>query len=172
MTHPLSPTTADPPDALQADDDDTPACDAPSLLSLLEQQHAIYTQLQRISGELGQLIVAADAVPVLTLLQRRRPMIERLHAIHSALAPYRPQWRHWLDAMPPGEGRRAAALADEAEAMRLAVLERDAVDARALQTLHTALGDELSRLSKGGRALAAYRAAPAENPSRFTDRQG
>lgn len=141
-------------------------------VELLEQQAALYDQLQTLSAEQGPLIEQGPSDALLTLLARRQGMITRLTKLDTQLQPFRARWAETAARLTPAQQQQAKALIDKIETQRRAIMEQDERDCERLRQAQAELRVDIERMGRAGNAARAYGPMAGPAASRFTDRRG
>lgn len=132
-----------------------------TVLGLLTEQRDLYRALRDLSDRQRTLIAGDRPELLLNILRDRQTLVAALARLNDALAPYRRNWDERYAAFPPEVRQRAAALLAEINGLLRVILKTDQEDGALLSARKQSTSDELSGLSGGQAAHAAYaRSAP------------
>lgn len=149
-----------------------PARWAPRLQRLLDEQRSLATELETLARRQREHIAAGDTDRLLAVLGERQVVIDRLSRVVADFQPFRDHWEELMAALPPARRDAfAAATRDVAGAVER-VGERDEEDRRELERRRAGVAAELSSVTRGRSAVAAYGRAPGAPGPRFQDREG
>ena len=136
---------------------------------LLETQRQLFERLESLGQRQGALIDSDDSVALLELLAQRQRLVDGIAELNSTLEPFRARWSAVLGSLPEAErdrvNRRLEALSD----LAARIAERDGADRARLEKRRDAVAADLTQLSRGRGAVAAYGAGPAA--AAFQDRE-
>ena len=138
-------------------DDDSPLPLKPkAVLGLLLRQRDLYRQLATLSESQHELIGRGRTDLLLSVLSRRRKLVEAVGRTHAQLLPHLRE----LEAMPftPQQRLEARAAVAEVQATLRNLIDRDEQDREALEAAKGKVGRELALLRESGSAASAYRA--------------
>ena len=146
---------------------------AAALVELLDQQRAIYHQLDALAAEQGRLVDAGDAEALLSVLSKRQSLIDQLTQINGKLAPYRQQWPALWEELDPPRREQVNQLIDQVQQLLDQIVEHDRRDRAALQRHRDRLAGELDQVKQGAAMNQAYRHVDTtDSQPRFTDHEG
>jgi hypothetical protein len=131
----------------------------PRLIRVLEEQRELAARLDRLSTQQSDLAAAGDAQAVLDMLAERRPLIERLSAINTTLAPFRAAADRALARLDTPQRENLSAIAAEITRLIDQVRLRDEADRTAVRRHRDRIADDLARLTRHRGAVAAYAAS-------------
>lgn len=139
-------------------------------LELLDRQLVAYQELEALARRQPDLIAADDGDGLLALLAERQVVIERLTELNHQLGPVRAVWHELTPALSEAQRTRCRQTLDEIAALAEAIADRDSADRSALERRRAEVASELSSLSAGRGAVAAYRPSQPR-PPRYQDRE-
>jgi hypothetical protein len=140
-----------------------------ALLSLLDEMRAVYGQLDALSQRQSELIDAENHEPLLTILEERQLLIDRLLGIKRRADPLRERWEAeggGCEGSPVQESLRGIAR------IAAAIEERDALDRRAIEERRHMVAKELSELGRGRVAVSSYGGQERSAGPKFQDVEG
>lgn len=175
MRRPASPLSTMPVAVNHADTDtDT---DAPLALKpravhgLLLRQRDLYRQLASLSESQGELIERGRTDLLLSVLSRRRKLVEAIGRTHAQLLPHLTKLEGM--AFTPQQRLEARAAVAEVQATLRTLIDRDEQDREALEAAKGHVGRELTLLRQSGSAANAYRRGAGDRGgARFADARG
>jgi hypothetical protein len=106
------------------------------------------------------------------VLQERQRLVAALARLNDALAPFRRNWDEQYAAFPADVRQRASALLTEINGLLRVILTTDQEDGALLSARKQATGRELTGVSGGRTANAAYARAAAPTGSVVADVTG
>lgn len=143
------------------------------LVELLDQQRAIYQQLRDLSEQQSRLVAEGDAESLLTLLNQRQALIDRLLQINERIEPYKQRWSEFwsgLDEARQGEIRERM---DAVQSLLDGIMAQDEKDREALAAQRSKVSEQLGQVNRGASVNRAYGQASSYTVNtRFTDEQG
>lgn len=141
------------------------------LETLVQQEMALLGQVDALSQRQSTLMALEDPAPLVSLLDERQGLIERVAVIASEVATLREQCAS-VRAIPmtrwSAVQRTFKAVADLAEQ----IASRDREDAATMAKLRDGVVAERLQLDKGRGAATAYGTPRAGGASNFQDRHG
>jgi hypothetical protein len=151
-------------------DDSAPLGRAAALfLAVLDEMSPLYGQLDALSQRQAELIESEDHEPLLTLLQERQQLIDRLLGLKRRADALRRQWETEEGGSPRTDVMdRLRAM----ERMAASIDERDAVDRRALEGRRQSVMSELSGLGRARSAVTSYGGETKPSGPKFQDVEG
>lgn len=148
-----------------------PARWAPRLERLVEEQRRLVQELDGLGAEQRRLIESGEADALVTLLARRQTLTDRIASLAQEFEPFRRSWDEFMARLPADQrDRLVVAVGEIGEGIRR-ITERDDADRAALQRQRDVVTTELSSVSRGRGAVAAYGRGGGLEP-RFQDRKG
>jgi sensor domain CHASE-containing protein len=143
-----------------------------ALVTLLEEQRALFAQLRELSAQQASLVAEGAADELLAVLAQRQSAINDLMASNEKLEPYRRDWVRLYAELDEAQRRRVGALLQEVQQSLGAIIAQDERDRQSLQSQQSNISSELQGMTRVGSAVQAYRNAPRTVNPRFTDHQG
>lgn len=137
---------------------------------LLEEQARLFARLEGLGAAQGAMIDADDAEGLLGVLAERQRIIEEVGRTNAELDPVRARWDQFIAGLPEAERDRLRRRIDAIAEAAARVAAGDEADRRRLEARREAVAVELSQLSRGQGAVAAYGGTSAGGP-RFQDRE-
>lgn len=138
--------------------------------ALLEEQEALFSQLDSLGEQQTRLVEADDAESLLTLLAERQRLIDSIAANNGSLAPYRMRWAAFLGELPEPERDRLRRRVDIVAELAGRIAVRDESHRALLETRRARVATELGQLGRARGAVAAYGQSAGPTP-RFQDRE-
>lgn len=139
------------------------------LCALVEEMRELYGQLDALSQRQCEIIDRENHEPLLTLLEERQQLIDRLIGLKRRVDPVRKRWEAeggGSDGSPVTESLRGIAR------IVAAIGERDAMAASALEEHRRLLQRELAELGRGRAAFGMYGGGDQAAGPRFQDVEG
>lgn len=139
------------------------------LLSLLEEMRDLFGQIDALSQRQCDLIEAEEHEPLLTLLEERQLLINRLAGLKRRADPLRERWESeggGGEDSPVGECLRGMAR------IAAGIEQRDAMDKRAIEARRNVLAKELAGLGRGKVAVSSYSGRTGSDGPKFHDVEG
>lgn len=165
------PRTDHPEPGVRAALHDEPSVWAPRLARVLDDQRALYQQLDGLSRAQAALITAEDTDSLLEVLGRRQVLIDAIAALNEELAPFAERWDDLAPRLDAPQRSRLRAGFDEVSRLVTEIAQRDDADRRLLEARRNAVGSELGAVSHARGAVRAY-ARPDHAAPRYQDRTG
>lgn len=133
---------------------------APRLARLLDEQVAVYAELDGLSVQQGACIDAEDGDALLVVLARRQGLIERLEKLNQEVEPFRREWARLGPSLaaPQRDGLRARF--EAIGKLVASITARDEADRRRLEADRLRLAGAIEHAGRARGAVGAY-AAPA-----------
>lgn len=141
------------------------------LVALLEQQRALYEELDALSARQSALITNQDTDALLSVLSERERIVHRLQTVSEHIEPYRQDWSSLLGRLSPALRERVEHRLDELSALLERISARDEADRAALVSQRDDVAHRLEGVSRGRSAVGAYGKGPSPSP-RYQDREG
>ncbi|MAE61542.1 MAG: hypothetical protein CMJ49_09325 [Planctomycetaceae bacterium] len=146
---------------------------AVTLVDLLDQQRAIYHQLEQLATQQGQLVDAGEAESLLTILAERQALIDQLSQINGKLAPFRQQWPTLWEELDADQRAQVTQRIDQVQQLLDQIVAHDQRDRATLQHHRDRLAGELDQVKQGAAMNRAYQHVDVDQSSpRFTDNEG
>ncbi len=142
------------------------------LIELLEEQAGLSDRLEQLAQQQRALVTEGRTDDLLGVLSQRQQLIGGLEAVSAKLGPYRSHWSDYWQSLSPAERDRVGPLVKRVQAGLARLMEGDDQDRAQLEATHSAVGEQLSRLSQSGAAHKAYTAEPLRPQSVLADRKG
>lgn len=136
---------------------------------LLELQRQLFERLEALGARQGGLIDSDDSVGLLELLAHRQRLVDGIAELNATLEPFRARWGAVLGSLPEVERERVNRRLDALSELAGRIAERDEADRVRLAKRRDAVAAELTQVSRGRGAVAAYGTGQA--PARFQDRE-
>ncbi len=136
---------------------------------LLEMQRQLFERLDALGARQGELIDSDDSAGLLELLAQRQRLVNGIAELNTTLEPFRARWGAVLGSMPQAERDRVNRRLDALSELAGRIAERDEADRSRLQKRRDAVAAELTQVSRGRGAVAAY--GPGRMPANFQDRE-
>ena len=145
---------------------------AQRLLSLLQEQRAVYEHLRTFSEKQSHLVEQGDAENLLQLLALRQQLIDKLAALNEQLEPFKKDWpRLWSELDEPTR-RGVDGLVKEVQGVVDGIVEQDDADRQVLARKRDAVASELSQIRSGAKVNRAYGSSNNHDNTRLTDSHG
>ncbi len=144
------------------------------LIDLLEQQRAIYEQLQTLSHRQSELVASGDAEPLLSVLSQRQRLIDDLTQLNGQLEPYKQNWPALWARLDSDTQKTVQGLIDQVQLLLGQIVAQDEKDRVALSAQRERTSSEIKQLRTGSAINRAYgrpQGAP-DDQNRYTDQQG
>lgn len=141
------------------------------LMALLAEQTGLYRQLRDLSERQRGLIVGDTPEDLLTILNQRQTLVNKLARLNESLAPFRRDWQQCYAALSPQHREQAGGLLAEMNQHLQAILQADSEDSKLLSVRKQSVARDLRDVTGGRAANAAYGRAAAQMP-RQADVQG
>ena len=145
---------------------------ASSLIALLEKQQALFEQFHQFSSQQADFVASGQTESLLSVLASRQRLLDELANLKVELEPYRSDWQQFQSQLSVTQRQHVDDLLKQTHSYLQEVMEQDQRDQAALQHLQGQVGSQLQRAVQAATAVQAYRAKPATQSPRFTDRQG
>lgn len=130
--------------------------DAQRLIALLGEQRDLYQRLRQLSEQQRTLITGDRPELLLGILRERQALVGALARLNEQLSPFRQHWdRMYADLAAEARDAVNALLQDINRLLRV-ILRTDQEDTALLSARKQAAGQELTALSGGRSANAAY----------------
>jgi flagellar biosynthesis/type III secretory pathway chaperone len=143
------------------------------LVELLDQQCGIYQQLRDLSEQQSRLVAEGDAESLLTLLNQRQALIDRLLQINEQIEPFKQRWSQFWSELDASQQGRIRERMDAVQSLLDGIMAQDEKDREALAAQRTRVGEQLGQVSRGANVNRAYgQASNYTVNTRFTDQQG
>lgn len=130
--------------------------DPQQLLSLLAQQRDLYVKLRELSDRQRTMISSDRPELLLGILRERQDLVAALARLNDQLAPFRRNWDGLYAALPDDHRARASTLLQEINGLLRVILRTDQEDGELLSARKQALAAEMTGVSDGQAANAAY----------------
>jgi hypothetical protein len=140
------------------------------LAALVDQQHALFVELESLCERQASLIESDASAELLGHLEARREIVERIVRVSGELEPYRARWDSLIALVSPEHAERVRSRLDEVSRIAARVREIDEDGERRLRGKRDALGVELRGVERARLAGDAYIIKRAPRP-RFQDRE-
>jgi len=148
-----------------------PARWAPRLERILDQQDALYAELDELGRRQSELIQRGDTEELLDVLGTRQRVIDQLGVSMEAFQPFGRRWDELMAALPEDRRRRYTSRVEELSGVIRRIAERDQEDQLALERQRAAVADEMASVSRGRSAVAAYGGGGRTAGPTYQDRQ-
>lgn len=133
-----------------------PARWAPRLERILDQQDALYSELDELGQRQSELIQRGETEELLDVLGTRQRVIDQLGAAMEAFQPFGRRWDELMASLPEDRRQRYAQRVEELSGVIRRIADRDQEDQRALERQRAVVADEMASVSRGRSAVAAY----------------
>ena len=158
---------------------DAGAC-ARRMARLVDDQHALCTELDGLSRSQSTLVESGDTDGVLEVLGQRQQLIDRISHLNEELAPLREQRDTLMAFLGEPDRERVRRRVEEIALTVERIRARDDHDREEMERRRTVIAGELSGLARARGAVAAYSTGHpggagggAHGPGpRFQDRKG
>lgn len=142
----------------------------PRVEELLTLQQEFFGQLDALGERQTSLVEEERTGELLELLGQRQRLIDGIAEIGTMLEPFRARWGEVMDGLPDEMRDRVRQRVDLLATLAARIAQRDEVDRQNLERRREQIARELSQMSRGRGALAAYGLGPRV-PARFQDRE-
>lgn len=142
------------------------------LLTMLEQEKAIYDKLMELSRRQRAIVEQGDAEPLLALLDQRQTLIDQLVALNAQLEPYRRDWPDLWSQLNETQQEEVRQAMDQVQRMLDHILEADEKDRTTLTARRQRVGQQINKVQQGTNVNRAYATGRIDTTPRFTDRTG
>lgn len=150
-----------------------PIDEAKHVLSLLEQQRALYGELKSHSDQQDELIATGATDKLLTLLGQRQRLIDGLSEVSNEIAPYRSRIAAIADQAAGDLGGRMRGLVEEIRVLLEAIIETDEKGKADLAAARDQVGGQIRQSAGAIAASGAYgNGAAAPSAPKFTQQKG
>ena len=150
-------------------DNQEPASLGERVEELLEMQRQLFERLGALGDRQGALIDSDDSAGLLELLAQRQRLVDGIGELNATLEPFRARWSAVLGSLPEAERERVNRRLDALSELAARIAERDEADRARLEKRRDAVATELTQVSRGRGAVAAYGGGQAA--ARFQDRE-
>ena len=145
---------------------------AQRLLSLLQEQRAVYQHLREFSQKQSELVQQGDADRLLQLLAQRQQLIDQLAALNTQLEPFKKDWpRLWSELDEPAR-RSVDRLVQEVQGVLDGILQQDDQDRQVLARQRENMSTNMQQLNHGAKVNRAYGSSNNHDNNRYTDSTG
>jgi len=132
--------------------------DAKTVIELLNQQLALYSQLNQLAQTQRALITSDEPERLLAVLSERQQLIDRLESTAMKLRPYQANWHEFRKHLDADQGQTVDHLIDEVNAILSEILRRDEADGELLSARKGSTAQAMSEIRTAKQAGAAYAA--------------
>ncbi|MBC7834738.1 MAG: hypothetical protein H7Y88_06515 [Phycisphaerales bacterium] len=151
---------------------DDPAVWGPRLSRMLARQCELFCELDGLGEPQRELIGAGDTDGLLRLLAQRQALVDEVTRLSNEIEPFRRQWDELMSRLPDGPRAELEHCVLELRGLVDRVCKRDDADRATLEDRRSAITTELSGVSRGRGAVAAYTGGVAGGGAMYQDRQG
>lgn len=144
---------------------------AARLASLVERQHALLVELESWCRRQSSLVEADAADELVSHLEARQALVERVVEVSAELEPFRSRWESLLSVVPEAERGRLTGLLESSSALAARIRASDEADRARLASKRSALREEMLELDRGRGAIGAYGASAEPSGPMFQDRE-
>ena len=152
--------------------DGPPSVWLPRLNDLLLEQYGLCAELDGLSAKQSGAVSAGNTDALLRILGERQVVIDRVAVLNTLLEPFRTNKQEVMTRLSAAErdalNNRIARINQLVESVRA----RDDGDRKMLESQRLSVSGEISGVSRGRGAMAAYGRLSAEVKPRFQDRRG
>jgi hypothetical protein len=140
--------------------------DPARLLELLRRQRDLYRSLRELSEKQRSMISGNRPELLLTILRERQDLVTALARLNEELGPFRRHWDTLYAGLPDDQRAQASELLLEINGLLRIILRSDQEDGALLSARKQAISAELTGVTGGRVANAAYaRHAAASRPA-------
>lgn len=143
------------------------------LARILERQRDLCVQLDAMSARQGEIIASGDTDALLGLLGQRQTVVDEVAALGAELEPLKSVWEAEAWRLSPDQRGKIASTVEEIGRLMERIGQRDEAARADLEARRAGVARELSELSRGRGAVAAYGSAARRDPGpAYEDRRG
>jgi hypothetical protein len=142
-----------------------------ALESLLEQQEALFTKLDELSGSQARLIEGDHTDRLLDVLAARQVVVEEIAVITRRLDPWRSRWSDFVALLDEHQRDRVRQRVDSVAALAQRIAERDEKDRELMEARKESIATTIGQVHRGRGAMAAYGGQRPGDGPRFQDRE-
>ncbi len=128
----------------------------PRLRRVLDQQHALYTELDGLSRLQASLIESGETSQLLTLLTSRQVLIDQIASLNADLDPFVRSWAGLLAQVSPEHRSELEQRVASLDSLIGGIARRDDDDRRMLDTRRRAASDGIGSAARARAATSAY----------------
>lgn len=139
----------------------------------LTEQLQLYQSLLALTQQQGEIVASEDADALLSLLNDRQRLIDRLTEINQHMAQHKERWAGEHGSLPPAQQQVIRSLVDQVQNLLEQIVTLDDHDRKQMMDRRDQVARQLGNVSKGISVNRAYgMISKAYQEPRFTDHQG
>ena len=133
--------------------------EADSIISALEEQVECYRRLAKLAGLQHEHVQQGQTESLLSVLQKRQQVLDRVGELERRLAPVKSGWRESIGQFDGPKRARADDLLSQTKALLEQITAADRNDALVLQQRKLELGRQIKQTTAARQVNRSYAAA-------------